>query len=177
MRKIASLLSVAIFVSLPAFTLALDPVAPRSERKFGEVLVKSPLPETDMVELIPTAKGGEPHKFKPGETVKVPVGEYDVKVKLQDGEWTNHITVHPTERNDVVVTGYGNLKVNTPSPKSDKVEVTALDGKMIKTFNPTRVTTLPTGTYNVKVIMGPDQITQNNVVIVTNTTREVSASH
>jgi hypothetical protein len=29
----------------------------------------------------------------------------------------------------------------------------------------------------VKVIMGPDPITQNNVVIVTNTTREVSASH
>jgi len=158
--------------------LALDPVAPRSERKFGEILVESPLPESDTCELSPTSKGGgETQKFKAGETTKVPVGEYDLKVKLQDAEWKMHVTIHPTERADIKVTGYGNLKVTSPSPKSDKVEASSTDGKFSKSFAPNHVQTLPTGTYNVKVIMGSDQVTENNVVIVTNTTREVIASH
>jgi hypothetical protein len=122
MRKITMAGLLVFVLGFSTLALALDPVAPRAERKFGEILVESPLPESDLCELTPTSKGGEAQKFKPGETTKVPVGEYDLKVKLQDAEWKTHLTIHPTERADIKVTGYGNLKVTTPNPKSDKVE-------------------------------------------------------
>jgi hypothetical protein len=169
-------------LGIPLVSLALDPVAPRAERKLGELLVKSPLPQSDVCEIASISKKGETFQeavkqtFKPGEKIRIPVGDYFLKVKLQDAEWTSNITVQPTERTDVTVTGYGNLKVITPKPKSDTVEVYSLDGKMVKSFNPTEVKTLPTGIYNVKVKMNGTEVTENNVNIVTNTTREVSAS-
>lgn len=160
---------------------ALDPVAPRAERKYGELMVQTPLP-SDTCEIRMTKDKNRDagidyqQKFKPGETIKIPVGDYDLTVKLQDREWKTQVTIHPTERTDVKVTGYGNLKVNSPNPGKDTVEVATLDGKVISTFHPSQVKTLPNGTYNVTVKMGGVSITQPNVVIITNTTREVSAS-
>lgn len=178
MQKKTALLSFLFLTGTCLTVYALDPVAPRSERKYGQLMVKSPLPDSDICEVM-SVKGaaqGVKQSFKPGETIKVPVGDYFLKVRLQENEWTANITVYPTERTDIVVTGYGNLKVNSPKPGSDTVEVSTLDGKVVKSFHPTRVQTLPTGTYNVKVKMDGAEITQSNVVIVTNTTREVSAS-
>ncbi|MFO1518209.1 MAG: hypothetical protein U1F57_00870 [bacterium] len=178
MRKLGALFFLVFFTGFIPLSFALDPVAPRSERKFGQLMVKSPLPDTDVCELTSAKDSKEPFKqtFKPFENVKVPVGDYVLTVKLQDAEWKTNITIQPTERNDVVVTGYGNLKVKTPNPSKDTVEVYKSDGKLLKTFNPTKVMTIPTGTYNVKVKMNGAEITEPNVVIVTNTTREVSAS-
>lgn len=161
---------------------ALDPVAPRAERKYGELAVQTPLP-SDTCEIKMTKDKNRDagidyqQSFKPGETIKIPVGDYDLTVKLQDREWKTQITIHPTERTDVKVTGYGNLKVTTPNPSKDSVEVADLGGKVISTFHPSQVKTLPTGTYNVKVKMGGTSITQPNVVIITNTTREITASY
>jgi len=174
-----------IFLALLPMALqplwALDPVAPRSERKYGELMVQTPLPsdvcEIKMVKDKNRDEGVEyQQSFKPGETIKVPVGDYALKVKLQDREWTSQVTVHPTERTDIKVTGYGNLKVNSPNPSGDTVEVATPDGKVVSSFHPNQVKTLPTGTYNVTVKMKGTSITQPDVVIITNTTREVSAS-
>ncbi len=176
------LVLVFIFVFSSQVASALDPVAPRAERKYGELMVKTPLP-TDTCEIKMTKDKNRDagvdyqQTFKPGETLKIPVGDYVLKVKLQDREWTSQITIQPTERTDVVVTGYGNLKVTSPSPSKDKVEVYGLDGKLVSSFNPSQVKTLPTGTYNVTIKMGGASITQSNVVIITNTTREISASY
>lgn len=175
------LVAVVFYLSVP-FALALDPVAPRAERKLGELLVKSPMPETDTCQVNFISKKGETFQdpvkesFKPGQKIRVPVGDYALKCKLQEAEWSSNITVQPTERTDVTVTGYGNLKVVTPKPGSDTVEVYTQDGKLVKSFNPTGVKTLPTGNYNVKVKMSGAEITEKNVSIVTNTTREIAAS-
>ncbi len=175
-----------VFVTVFLFSLqsvwALDPVAPRSERKYGQLMVETPL-STDVCEIQMTqdknrdAGSGYQQSFKPGETIKVPVGDYSLKVKLQDAEWTSQLTVYPTERTDVKVTGYGNLKVMSPNATKDSVEVSNLDGKVVSSFKASQVKTLPTGTYNVTVKMGGGSVTQPNVVIITNTTREVSASY
>ncbi len=161
---------------------ALDPVAPRAERKYGQLMVQTPLP-TDVCEIKMVKDKNRDagidyqQTFKPNETIKIPVGEYSLKVKLQEGEWTSQITIQPTERTDVKVTGYGNLKVTSPNPNKDMVDVATLDGKTISSFHPNQVKTLPNGTYNVTVKMGGASVTQPNVVIITNTTREVNASY
>jgi len=180
LRSFLPALMLTLGLSVSAF--ALDPVAPRAERKLGELLVKSPLPETDTCQVNFISKKGETFQepvkesFKPGQKIRIPVGDYTIKCKLQDAEWSSNITVSPTERTDVTITGYGNLKVITPKPSADTVEVYTLDGKMVKSFNPTGVKTIPTGTYNVKVKMSGAEITENNVAIVTNTTREIAAT-
>ncbi|GEM_PF-1100161 len=172
--KILFILWVMIFSQI---TYALDPVAPLSERKQGSLSVKTPLPETDVCEVI-GSNSLQPfqQKFKSGELIKLPVGNYIVKVALQDTEWERGITIEPTERTDIVVTGYGNLKVVTPHPSKDVVEVYTAEGKMLRSFHPTRTKTLPTGTYNIKVKMGEAEVTQRDVMIVSNTTREISTS-
>lgn len=179
--KYAFILAIGLILSYQS-SWALDPVAPRAERKYGQLMVETPLP-SDVCEIKMIRDKNRDagidyqQSFKPGETIKVPVGEYALKVKLQEGEWNSQVTVYPTERSDVKVTGYGNLKVTSPNPSKDSVEVAALDGKVISTFHPAELKTLPTGTYNVKVKMGGGTITQPNVVIITNTTREISASY
>ncbi len=174
-------MTLILLVYATANAWALDPVAPRAERKYGELAVQTPLASDECEIKMTKDKNRDAgidyqQKFKPGETIKIPVGDYDLTVKLQDREWKTQVTIHPTERTDVKVTGYGNLKVTSPNPSKDTVEVATLDGKVISSFHPTQVKTLPNGTYNVTVKMGGASITQPNVVIITNTTREVSAS-
>ncbi len=167
----------AIFIS-PVW--ALDPVAPKSERRYGQVAVHSPLPSSDTCQIV-AKTGSFQQSFKPEETIKVPVGDYTVKVKLQDQEWSKAITVHPTERTDVFVTGYGNLKVSSPDPATDMVEVLDKSGKQVASYHPTTVKTLPVGNYSVIVKMQlsrrkSTQVRQDNVSIMTNATREIVAA-
>jgi hypothetical protein len=157
---------------------ALDPVAPKSERAFGFIKVESPLPDSDLCEVTRVDdKNSFKQSFKPAEMVKLPVGNYLLVVKLQNNEWTSSAKISPTEYTKMVVIGYGNLKVTTPNPSTDKVEVYTLDGKLIKSFSSSNPQTLPTGTYNVKIKIGASEVAENNVVILTNTTREIVASN
>lgn len=173
MRKIVPLFVVLVsLIGMKAF--ALDPVAPKADRAFGFVKVESPLPSSDSCQL--TGKNDFKQTFKSGEMMKVPVGDYNLVVKLQNSEWSNQIKVSPTEYTKVVVTGFGNLKINTPHPAADKVEVFSQDGKLVKSFNSSDPQTLPTGTYSLKIKVGRASTIQNNVVIVTNTTRELDVS-
>ena len=132
--------------------IALDPVAPKAERAYGFVEVVSPLPESDICEL--TGEAGEHFTFKPGQMMKVPIGQYNLKVKLQNDEWSKTIQVTPTEFNYVAVPGYGNLKVKTPNPSGDTVEVYSESGSLLRSFPASQVETIPMGTYQIKVKLG-----------------------
>jgi hypothetical protein len=188
MFKIFPLFLTLLFFGLMnvSSALAFDPVAPRSDRPFGFLKVDTPLPQSDLCEItsINGVKYGYHLAFRPGEMIQVPIGEYELKVKLQDGEWTSPITVTSTEFTNVVVPGYGNLKVQAPHPW-DMVEVYSRDGQLLKRFPASKVKTMPIGIYDVRVTMESDlanrgNVTVNtmiaskhNVMIAPNTTREL----
>lgn len=156
---------------------ALDPVAPKEERKFGTVEVKSPNPD-DVCLLIPAKTDPSTEvehstKCKPGETIKVPVGDYHLKVTVQDYSFNKDVSVQPTERSYIVVTGFGNLKIISSNPGKEKVTVTNQKGEVVKTSVSGKNISLPIGTYKVLVKIGSSEVKQDNVKIITNTTREI----
>lgn len=158
-------------------TWALDPMAPKSERAFGRIRVKTPL-SSDICEIKGKAAQTE-GKFiliPCAEMTKVLIGEYELRVKLQNTEWKTDITISPTEFTDVNVIGYGNIKVTSPNPKLDSVEVLSTDGKKVREFFTKDTITLPTGSYNLKIKTSGQEVLFNDVVIMSNTTREVSVT-
>jgi len=182
-RRIFAFAAIFSLMGLQAF--ALDPVAPVEERAFGFVSFESPLP-TDTAQLTGVAPAGlPPMTLRPGELMRVPVGQYNIKVKMQGYEWTSPVTVTPTELTAMVVPGFGNLKVSTPSPTTDMVEVMSADNRTVASFPASEIRTLPIGTYSVKVKLSPDVTVQKtqkvvsrdvvraNVQILPNETRRV----
>lgn len=150
--------------------LALDPVAPRSFRKVGMIWVKTPNPSQDKVEITKLTTGDK-KMVTPGQIELVPVGKYQVKVTMGEYTYEQKVLVEPTERTDVVVPGFGNLKVNSPF----KAEVTvykAQTNQDIAKFPVNSVKTLPRGFYDVKIKFGNDTVVKkDNLWVVTNTTR------
>ncbi len=164
-------------LALPLTALALDPVAPRSERAFGFFKVESPQPQSDQCTLSRLMPSSLTLSCQPNTMIKIPVGEYQVTVKMQGGySWTSRVSVRPTEYTSVAVLGYGNLKVTSPRA-SDIVQVLSSDGKEIGQFQANTVKTIPTGIYDVKVKSNNGQSSLNNVRIVTDTTRELLVSY
>ncbi len=163
--------AILLLASVPAF--ALDPVAPISERKFGVVFVKTPMPESDVITLT-AVNGGKKQNLKSETEVKVPIGDYKVSVKMQDYLYEQDVKVGGTERTEVVVPGYGNLKVEAPKGATIEVYKTGTES-LVSKFPASEVKVLPTGYYDVRIRFGKDSVTMNNVWIVTNTTREVAA--
>jgi len=159
---------------------ALDPVAPKSERAYGFLSVESPL-HSDVIEAscVASCQAAAPIQFKNDEMVKVPVGDYLVRVKMQDKEWSQRAKVLPTELTALAVTGYGNLAVTAPNPATTMVEVYSADGKQVARFNASQMKTLPTGTYRVTIRLAPElglnpsEVTKTDVGIVTNETRRL----
>src|SRR5437867_2161357 len=140
MKKLFSL-SVLAILFCATMAWALDPVAPLSERKFGVVYVQSTLPSSDVITLSPTNDSGKAINMKSGVDVKVPVGDYTVRVEMQDYSYEVGVTVKPTERHEIIVPGYGNLRVN--GPKAD-VEVFGENSKKpIAKFQTNFTKTLP----------------------------------
>ena len=172
--KIFSLLSL---ICISSQVWALDPLAPKSERAFGRIRVKTPL-STDICEIKGKANQteGKYILIPCAEMTKVLVGDYDLRVKLQTTEWTKEISVLPTEFTEVNVIGYGNLKVSSSDPKMDSVEVLGSDGKKVRDFFTKDTITLPNGTYNLKIHVKDQVVPFENVVILSNTTRELSVS-
>lgn len=167
-----------LFLTILFFTYpvqALDPVAPKHERAWGFLRVRSPLPQSDQCEITPVSPKNAPLVCKSGEMIPVPVGQYVLKVRMQNKNWTHPISIHPTELTDITVVGYGNLKVTSPSPQ-DRVEVYSTSGQLLESFQASQIKTLPAGEYTVKVNIGPYQASLSDVRIMTNTTRELVAS-
>jgi hypothetical protein len=154
---------------------ALDPVAPVSERKYGVVYVKSTLPSSDVITLTDVADPNHTMTLKSETDAKVPVGDYTVRVEMQDYSYEVEVSVRPTERHEIVVPGFGNLRINGPKANVEVFE--AGEKKPIAKFASNYTKTLPKGTYDVVISWGvskkKDSITQRNVVVVTNTTRQI----
>jgi len=191
MRKAMTFLISFLFLSTLGLssTFALDPVAPKSDRAFGYLKVDTPLPASDRCEIQRISGIGYQLQFQPGEMIKVPVGEYQLNVQLQNGLWSSPISVSPTEFTAVIVPGYGNLKVNSPNPRLDMVEVFSHnDGRLVDRFPAANIKTLPIGNYDVmikvgnryvmkdKVIRQVSTASRSNVSIMPNTTRELTVS-
>ncbi len=157
-----------LLFSAPAW--GLDPLAPRSERGEGRVVVHSPQP--DNIVTVTNLKNRGSWNPKPGQTISVPVGDYELHVKMQDYSYQQNFHVAPTETSFLVVPGYGSLKVNSPHA-TDKVTVTSdKTGQTVATFPASDTKILPRGHYKVTVeVPGMLPAVKNNVWVVTNTTR------
>jgi len=164
----------AIFLSsIPAWSL--DPMAPRSERGEGRVVVHTP--QTDNSITIKNTKSGASWNPQDGQTVSVPIGNYELNVKMQDYSYQQSFNVASTETSFLVVPGYGSLKINSIHP-TDKVTVTrVLGGQTVANFLASDTKILPRGLYDVKVdIPGMLPAVKNKVWVVTNTTRVVDVT-
>ncbi len=174
MKKLFFLALLSI-ISLPSIARALDPVAPVAERKFGVVYVKSTLPSSDVITLTSAADPNSTQTIKAETDSKVAVGDYTVRVEMQEYSYEVEVTIRPTERHEIIVPGFGNLRVN--GPNKALVEVfEANSNKLVTKFQTNFTKTLPRGNYDVKVSVGKtkkDSVTQKNVMVVTNTTRQV----
>lgn len=162
-----------LLLGLAPSARALDPVAPVSERKFGVLFVKTPMPASDQIQIESIADGKK-QKVASETEAKVPIGDYRVNVKMQDYSYQQEVKVGGTERTEVVVPGFGNLKVE--APKKSLVEVYKRGSQsLVAKFPVDQVKVLPVGYYDVKISLLDASVTMNNVWIVTNTTREVAA--
>jgi hypothetical protein len=133
--------------------------------------VKSPNP-TDKISLtsLRTEKE-ESHKVVEGEEVDVPVGDYRITVEMGYGYvYEQEVTIRPTERHEIIVPGFGNLRVNGTNGKITVLQV----GTGIKEaeFKGGETRTLPRGDYDVKIEVGKYTLDQQ-VTIVTNSLREI----
>jgi len=172
MRKliaVSATLVVSLFFVGEAWSL--DPVAPRSFRSKGILWVKTPNPPADIITVTKLGSGKIVNVIS-DKTKIVPVGKYKVQVQMQDYRYSQTVLVEPTERTDVVVPGFGNLKIN--SPLQGNVEVFGKkSGQLVAKFPVNEIKTLPRGHYDVKIHFGKLSVTEPNVWVVTNTTREL----
>ncbi len=155
--------------------LALDPVAPRSERAFGTLYVKTPN-AGDVVTVTDMAGVEKEQKVSPGEDVKVKVGDYRISVDIADDyTYEQDVTIRPTERHEIIVPGYGNLRINGTKDKVSVYQVGTND--LVAEFNGGEVRTLPRGVYDIKIQVGKYTLEQNNISVVTNTLREIQVKN
>ncbi len=164
--------SIYILIMMTTFLVgrswALDPLAPRAERRYGMIYVKTPNTDDEIL-LVSQRPDTKDQKIKGLEDVQVPVGDYVVQVKIQpEYNYEQPVTIRPTERHEIIVPGFGNLRVNG---KCDKVFVSQ-DGKEFAKIKCGQVRTLPRGPYDLKIQIGKYNLDQN-VVVVTNTLREI----
>lgn len=142
---------------------ALDPVAPRSERASGIIYVETPNSD-DEVTLILQQDEFHQSQIRTKEDIKVPVGDYKVLVKMRPHyTYEQAVTVRPTERHEIIVPGFGNLRVNG-SCRGVKVYQ---EGKEIAKMTCDKIRTLPRGAYDVKIVQGKYNI-EKRVDVVTN---------
>lgn len=167
MKPFFHLVFLGLFLS-SGLAWALDPVAPRAERRYGMVYVKSPNAD-DKIVLVSQRQGVDDQKIESLKDVQVPVGDYVVEVSMKpEYSYAQPVTVRPTERHEIIVPGYGNVKVNG---KCDKVKVLQ-NGKEIAKMKCGEVRTLPRGAYDLKIEIGKYTLDQS-VGVVTNTLRQI----
>ncbi len=176
MKKFIFLLY-SLFFSLPLISYALDPVAPKADRAFGFFKVETPQ-SSDTCELLRLNPAHPPYKTscQPNTMMSVPVGEYQLNIRMQEYSWNEKVNIHPTEYTSIAVLGYGNLLVNSPRA-TDFVEVINSQGKEVAQFGVNQVKTIPVGSYEVKVKSKGVQASMNKVVVIADKTRELIVSY
>ncbi len=142
---------------------ALDPVAPRSERALGVIYVETPNPD-DEITLVLQQDEIHQSRISTKQDVKVPVGDYKVLVKMRPHyTYEQAVTVRPTERHEIIVPGFGNLRVNGACREVKVYQ----EGKEIAKMTCDKTRTLPRGAYDVKIVQGKYNI-EKRVDVVTN---------
>ncbi len=168
-------LFIALLLLSPFSAQALDPLTAPEYKDKGMLVVEAPL--SDNTITITNTATGATQNVTPNTVNWVSPGNYNVTVKMQDYTYNQNVLVKATERTDAQAIGYGAIKVNTPSP-SDMIEVVAAgSGNSIAKFPSSQTKIVPTGTYNVKIQVGSNQLTQSNILVVTNTTREINVQY
>jgi len=158
-----------LFVSLSVW--ALDPKAPRSERATGLIYVHTPN-QDDKITLISSRDEKNKQKIISDEEKQVKVGDYLVRVEIaKEYTYEQDVTIRPTERHEVIVPGYGNLRINGTSGKITVYPVGSK--KKIAQFKGGEIRTLPRGVYDIKIQVGKYILDQNGISVVTNTLREI----
>lgn len=165
-RIILTVLSLGLLIQAPAW--ALDPVAPRAERKYGMIYVKTPN-ANDTITLTSLRDESKTQTLSPEEDVKIKVGDYRVSVVIQGGySYEQDVIVRATERHEVIVPGFGNVRVN-----GQCATVTILQGgKKVAEIKCNEVRTLPRGPYDLEIKKGKFTLKQS-ITVVTNTLREL----
>ena len=170
MKNMMKMTMIVALLLLATTSYALDPYAPKENRSLGFLSVTTPLPDSDKITATHAATGKQ-YSLKSGEVMHVPVGDYQIQVQLQNNSEQRKTQVLSTERSDVIIVGYGNVKVSATDDA--KVEIyRANGGASVGQCKPNAVCTLPSGTYDVEV-RGKNWKVKDPVTVVTNTTREV----
>lgn len=171
------LLFYTLCFSTPLALYALDPVAHKADRAFGFFKVETPQ-NSDICELLRLNPAHPPYKTscQPNTMMNVPIGEYQLTVRMQEYSWNEKVRIHPTEYTSVAVLGYGNLLVTSPR-KTDTVQVLNSQGREIAQFGVNQAKTVPVGTYEIKVKSKGTQAVLNQVVVITDRTRELLVSY
>lgn len=174
--KIIFLFFIVLIFQGSAF--ALDPVAPRADRAFGFLKIGTPQPSTDQCDLLRLNPASPTYhsNCQPNTMLSLPIGEYQVTVRMQEYSWTEKVRVYPTEYTTVAVFGYGNLIVAS-SRKGDVVQVLTPQGKEIAEYKANLVKTIPTGVYDVTIKSKGVSASMQNVRIITNATRELDVTY
>lgn len=166
-----------ICLTTTSSVFALDPIAPKSERAFGFFKVETPQ-KTDTCELklLSPLQNSYTNTCQVGTILTLPVGEYQLNVKVQDYHWSEKVHVYPTEFTSVAVLGYGSLLVTSPDA-NDTVRVFDKQGNPLHHFKANHVKSIPIGTYRVTVKSKRAQTSIDEVNIVANKTRELVVTY
>jgi len=148
---------------------ALDPVAPREERRTGVIYVKTPNEEDEI--LLQDQRGDlKDKKIKSLQDEKIRVGDYLVLVKIKpEYTYEQAVTIRPTERHEIIVPGFGNVRVNG----NCKEVLISQEKKKIAKIKCGEVRTLPRGVYDLKIKLSKKYTLEETVAVVTNTLREL----
>lgn len=168
MRELLFTITCLVFLQIGQ-VWALDPAAPRSERATGVVYVETPNQDDEII--LEDERGlSKDQKISSLKDVKVRVGDYLVKVKIKpEYTYEQALTVRPTERHEVIVPGFGNLRVNGTCRQ---VEILKEKEKIAK-IKCGKIRTLPNGTYDLKIELDKKNTLDQTVSVFTNTLREV----
>lgn len=170
-------LLILFLLSTPFSSQALDPVAPKSDRAFGFFKVDTPQ-NSDFCELLRLHPAHPPYKTscQPNTMMTIPVGEYQLNIRMQEYTWNQVLHIHPTEYTSIAVLGYGNLYVTSPRA-SDLVEVSNSQGREVASFKVNTIKTIPVGSYSIKVKSKGTQVSMNQVTMIANKTRELVVTY
>jgi len=167
MKKLIGILFLLLVITAPE-AQALDPVAPRGERKYGMVYIETPNKDDKIV--LESQRGEKDQKISSLKDVQIKVGDYLVKVTIKpDYTYEQPITVRPTERHEVIVPGFGNMRVNGKC----KEVLVLQEGKKVTKLKCGEIRTLPRGIYDLKIIISKRITLDQTIAVVTNTLREV----
>lgn len=145
-------------IVMPLVGQAYDPYTSKENRHLGFLFVRTPLPESDQISATHLGSG-QVLTIRSSQLEHIPEGNYKLQVKLQKEVLSLDAKVMPTERTDIVVQGFGNLRVE--APEKSNLSLSDSQGKEIVDFDLNKTVTLPLGSYRLKGKVGKLKVNQD----------------